>query len=663
MSKSAGPAQKRWEDITPIWTGPSYTDHALKFSPDVRRARLGSRLITCVDIVDWDGNGGRDVLMSNWDACYDGGVFLRQEIGVRDDGTPVLGPEERVEGVHGYVTSVRDGEIFHLVATSRLRPTLLFYRNVGTPTAPHFADGIEISLDVDWVKGGEVLHMARFADIDGDGKAELIVGTDYWHDYWPHGKEWNEDGYRAFDAAGRWLGGPLRGFAYVFKNNGTPAEPKFGRGKAILSGDHAMEVYGQFALAFGDFHGTGRADIVAGEFLNVLHYAPNRGDGSFDAASLLRGRNDQPLLLDHCIHFPCAVDWRGTGKLDLLVGGEDGYVLLLANTGEIRDGAPVFAPPLAVETENPQIHAGVLSMPAVHDFCGKGRLDLITGTSQGEILFFANVGTPSEPRFARDVPLTVGGERIRIAAGAPGSIQGPSETRFGYTCPTVFDWDGDGHPDIVASDVTGYHRFFRNDGSDSYPPRFEREKLLRFEGKPLKTVWRVRPTIVDWDGAGQISYVTLDEGGILASYDRQSPTELTNKTILHWENGEPIRFTEDIGGGMGRMKLHACQWTGGVSFDLLVGTHGRASIPPGPTGMPRHTTGQAGIILLRNVGSGRNARFAEPVAVKYKGEPIAAGMHEIGVEAVDWKGDGTLDLLIGIEDGSVVWLPRADLSW
>ncbi|WP_442579760.1 hypothetical protein ACSBOB_30465 [Mesorhizobium sp. ASY16-5R] len=183
---------------------------------------------------------------------------------------------------------------------------------------------------------------------------------------------------------------------------------------------------------------------------------------------------------------------------------------------------------------------------------------------------------------------------------------------------------------------------------------------LENHAAPLKTVWRVRPAITDWDGSGQVSYVTLDEDGVLASYDRVSTTELTNKAILLWENGEPIRFTEDIGRGMGRMKLAACQWTGSGRVDLLVGTHGRASIPPGPAGMPRHTTGQAGIVLLRNLG---DRRFAPPVAVRYKGEPIQAGMHEIGVEAVDWQGDGTLDILVGIEDGSVVWLPRADLTW
>lgn len=197
----------------------------------------------------------------------------------------------------------------------------------------------------------------------------------------------------------------------------------------------------------------------------------------------------------------------------------------------------------------------------------------------------------------------------------------------------------------------------------SIPPRFEREQLLYFNGKPLKTVWRVRPAIVDWASDGRLSYLTLDEDGILASYDRKTETQLVDKVILRWESGEPIRFTEDIGGGMGRMKLCACDWTGSGSIDLLVGTHGRASIPPGPQGQPRHTTGQAGVILLKNVGKGRDARFAPPVAIRHKGEPIAVGMHECGVEAVDWKSDGVLDLLVGIEDGSIVWLPRDELSW
>jgi hypothetical protein len=38
-------------------------------------------------------------------------------------------------------------------------------------------------------------------------------------------------------------------------------------------------------------------------------------------------------------------------------------------------------------------------------------------------------------------------------------------------------------------------------------------------------------------------------------------------------------------------------------------------------------------------------------------------MHVASPEAVDWAGRGALDLVVGVEDGSLVWLKREDLSW
>ena len=44
-------------------------------------------------------------------------------------------------------------------------------------------------------------------------------------------------------------------------------------------------------------------------------------------------------------------------------------------------------------------------------------------------------------------------------------------------------------------------------------------------------------------------------------------------------------------------------------------------------------------------------------------ETIAMAMHVAAPEAVDWTGSGELGLVVGVEDGSLVWLPREDLSW
>ena len=260
---------------------------------------------------------------------------------------------------------------------------------------------------------------------------------------------------------------------------------------------------------------------------------------------------------------------------------------------------------------------------------------------------------------------------LRLCDMANGLVTGvdPNDIQPQAVCKVLnacrsrrIDLDGDSIPDLLVSDVTGYHSFFRNAGGAN-PPRFEAPRHLTFEGKPLKTVWRVRPAVVDWMGDGRLHYLCLDEDGVLSDFRRLSDTELGDKRHPRWEDGQAIRFTMDVGGGRGRAKLCVCDWTGDGRLDLIVGTHARASVPPGPSGAPRNTTGQAGIFLLENVGSNAEPVFALPKAFSFRGETIAMGMHVASPEAVDWTGTGALGLLVGIEDGSIVWLPREDLSW
>lgn len=649
----------RWEDDANVWSGPDYSEDRLHYHPDVKSAPVGGRIITCVEVVDWSGTGTRDLLLSTWDACYDGRVFLHRQIGTQADGTPNLGEQEVVDGVRGFVTAVPDGDIFHLVSTSRLRSEIFLYPNIGTKGAPKFGDPVILTPEADWARGNEYLHIARFHDIDGDGVAELIVGTDHWDEYWPNGLEWNDEGYRAYDAAGRWLGGPLRSYAYAFRNSGTPAAPVLERGTPLMAEGAPLEAYGQLSPAFGSWHG--RDAMVAGEFWNVLHMAALQKDGEFEQTQLIKGEDGCDLHLDHCINIPCVTDWDGDGKADILAGAEDGYVSFLQNTSS--GDALQFKNRGRIETTRPNVHAGVLPSPAAHDFTGNGHPDLVVGNSTGELLFYENVGDASSRFLQREHMLTAGGEPVRIAAGLTGSIQGPSEKMFGYTCPTVDDWTGSGLGDLLVSDVTGYHRLFRNLGGENSPPRFAKPELLQVDGAPLKTVWRVRPAVSSWGGAGK-HYVALDETGVLCDWQRVSDNQLNFKRPLCWEDGRPIRFTVDVGGGRGRVKLCLCDWEGAGRVDLIFGTHARACVPDDPkAGAPRNTTGQAGIFFARNVGALGSPKFAAPVAMAHKGRTIAMAMHVASPEAVDWAGCGALDLVVGVEDGSLVWLKREDLSW
>jgi hypothetical protein len=653
---------KRWEDIIPVWQGPSYGALALGYHASVTAAPLAGRLISCPEVVDWDGDGGRDLLVSCWDACYEGGLYLLEDSGRRADGTPDLLPARRIDGVTGYVTAVPDGERFHLLSTSRTRADLWLYPQIGTRAEPRFGEPLPLPVAADWLHEGELMHLARLVDIQGDRSSVLLIGTDCWGDYWPDRREWNEKGYRAYDGQGRWRGGPLRGHLYRLENRGSARRPQLSRGVPLAAGGRQLESYGKLAATVGRFGEGPSRDLVWGDFLDRLHVVPGQADGSFGPPSYLADGSGRPLELDHCIHFPVAVDWDGDGRLDLLVGAEDGYVSWLRHAGSNVDGRPAFHPPVRLQTARPRLHAGVLPVPAAHDWSGDGRPDLIVGNSAGEILFYPNVGTAERPEFGPEVQCRAGGKPIRLLAGPTGSIQGPSEAKFGYSCPTVADWDGDGRPDLLVTDITGAHYFYRNAGG-SGPPAFERPVALLFQGRPLTTVWRVRPAVVDWLGDGALSYVCLDENGLLASYRRFSDSSLTAKRLLRFAGGAAVAFTEDFGGGRGRIKLCICDWTCSGRYDLIIGTHSRASVPPGSHGVPRHTTRQAGVFLLKNVGSNADPSFAPPRAICYRGEPIRLGMHSCAPETVDWSGKGEVDLVVGAEDGSLLWFRRPELSW
>lgn len=659
MSSKPSP---RWEDVLPQWRGPSYRLQALGYHRSVESGDLAGPLISCVEVVDWDGDGGKDLLVSGWDACYGGGVLLFEQDGRLPDGTPQLGAGRRIEGIAGYVTAVPDGDVFHLLSTSRLRRVLHLYRNIGTRSAPRFGKPVPIELEADWLHDGELLHLARFVDIDDDGEIELVVGTDYWEDYWPGGVEWNEEGYRPYDADGKWLGGPLRGHLYAFRNRGTASEPDLGKGAPLTAAGRPIEMYGQLAPTFCDFRGTGNLDLVCGDFLDRLYFFPAEGDSGLGAGSVLRDELGAAIEMAHCIHFPVAVDWNGDGHVDLLVGAEDGYVSYLRNTGQLVDGAPVFEQPVRVQTQRPAIHAGVLPVPAWWPGQGADEPGLVVGNAAGELLFYPWLDEDGGPSLGKETALPAAGETVHIVAGQPGSIQGPSEIKFGYTCPTVADWDGDGRPDLLVSDVRGRHLFFRNT-SAGHPPAFERPRELTFNGQPLVTVWRVRPAVVDWLGDGQLSYLCLDESGLLACYRRVSDTVLGDKTLLSFDGGEVIRFTEDFGGGLGRIKLCVCDWTGDGRYDLLFGSHSRGSVPPGPDGAPRHTTKQAGIFLLENVGSNASPRFADPRPLCHGGAPIRLGMHACSPEPVTSVTGRATELVVGAEDGSLLLLRRESLDW
>lgn len=659
----------RWEDRIPRWTETDRAGEPLGHHPSVTRGPLAVGLWAAPAVVSpgLGQAGGRDLIVASWDACFEGGVYRFSAL---DEELNVTGRAVRIPNMFGNVDPVPGVTPTMFVAVSRDRPDILLFPD--DEAAP-----IVLDVPIAWVRGAETLHVVRACDLDGDGVWDLLIGTDDWSDYWPDGREWNDPDYRPYDANGAWRGGPLRGHVYAARNIGSPARPRFERAVPLMCGGKPVEVYGTAAPAWADLLGRGQPDLVCGDFRDRLWFFRHRGRLEFDPAAAVLGPDASPLALPQNIDVPVAVTARpGTGeertpasiswwpaarRPALLVGAEDGFVWRLDPLPR-SSGAPAYAAPEPVRMPHPPLHAGVEPVPVVCNWTGNRGLDLIVGTAGGGLLRFPDLGGDDDlRRYGEAVPLRTAAGPIRVQAGEGGSIQGPSEMKWGYLSPTAADWDDDGRPDVLASDIMGRHLVFARTAD---PGVLEPPRELRYAGAPLRTVWRVRPAVTTWGAAGGTRrYVCVDEDGVLVDFARRDAVTLEGKRRLCCAGGTPITFTEDRGGGLGRVKLAVCDWTGSGRGDLLVGTHARASVPPGPAGRPRHTHGQATVLVFENVGAPGQPRFAPARQLCFRGRPVRFGMHSCAPAPVDWSRRGVLDLVVGTESGTLLLLRREDLTW
>jgi hypothetical protein len=69
------------------------------------------------------------------------------------------------------------------------------------------------------------------------------------------------------------------------------------------------------------------------------------------------------------------------------------------------------------------------------------------------------------------------------------------------------------------------------------------------------------------------------------------------------------------------------------------------------------------VLFLENIGSSEKPVFRRPRPILIRGiQPIDLGGHCCSPHAVDWDGDGMLDLIVGAENGNVYYFHRSFLD-
>jgi hypothetical protein len=343
---------------------------------------------------------------------------------------------------------------------------------------------------------------------------------------------------------------------------------------------------------------------------------------------------------------PDFADIDADGDLDLFVGTEDGPVFFFENVG--RRSEPVLAVGrILVYHGYMDAKTGV----KVADFDGDGLVDLVVGRfwerstlgPQAPVhgRWFRNVGTAAAPRFeARDA-----------AGGAPFVEDFHPVDAVRQNSARAADWNNDGTLDLIAGDTDGYVWLFRNLAGGKRPLFAPGERLqsggaaLKVYGEEpeARAAGYARPDVADWNADGRKDLLVADGRGWLTLFLNQgtdaAPVLGRGRRVV--ANGRPID-------GTSRGSVHVTDFNNDGRKDVLFGMVGEGPSrhydwPP----VKADRTRDRGILYYPNLGSDAAPVLGAPRWVKTGPEDAPADLLRPNLgDFVDWDGDGARDLIV-----------------
>ena len=476
-----------------------------------------------LQLVDWDGDGKKDLIVggrggnNNYyprlevgfgkgfatDGAWLGGdrngsVVFHKNLGVRNGKLCfttgqrlIAGDDERAISYYdtatAAVTDFNEDGLPDIVVASF--DNLFSFQNTGTPGRPRLASGHRIP-----VAGGARLPWERIAVVEAN---------------------WNADDRHNLILQGS-------SYAWYLPNSGSKTAPRYGSIRTLLQKNPPVGA-GDFTIAAaGDLNGDDKPDLVLGNedgyFLYVENASPGPEPKLFRPAVELKsggevfriesGRALQgPAEARWGYTIPVLTDWDNDGDLDLIVGSLHSYYLLLENKGTKK--SPLFAKAERLTHGGQTLLLPWRTRPAVHDFDGDGRKDLLALDPDGMLTLYTRTG-PRE--------LLAG---VRILDESGGSIKLDGKGReTGRAMLTIMDWDEDGTLDLLAGNAIENFdglRWYRNTGTN------RKWVLTRQPNLALNLPWnhyhQIEP--IDWNRDGKLDLIAGSEGGWVYYYPRR----------------------------------------------------------------------------------------------------------------------------------------------
>lgn len=630
-------------------------------------------------VVPWTSTDSDDVIVSaNERILFGARIGLFRPVGKDARGLPIYDEGQTLKGLTGtqFKPVFNPNGLFDLFALGDDTPytakNIVQYVNRGKPGAPAFGEPVPVEIDGQWVSqvvGKDGLAGWSIDDIDGDGTPDILLAIgERKFPYLPDvgglysGKPLPNTGpLRGYDIEGNWLGGPV--ITRLMWGKGRYDADGVLRFDALKKVNYRVK---DFALQWVSFANEramavltleGKRYLVAtGNVDHILAMPLSVKDGEVfcgQAQPLLRGGAN--MHDTYIIRHITVRDMDKDGKPELLLDGNPGRIAVLRGerVGEFEEigslqmkGGPVAVDTLAVEERA--------------DWDGDGKPDLIVGDSSGYISFWP--GTQNPMIYGAPIYMRAQGKTVQHQGGPTGSIQGPSERRWGYTSPAVGDWNGDGKPDLVVIDATGTVTYYAR---GEKPGELAAPVVFTLDGQPLPAAWRVKPQIlpreVNFMGMGKPCLLYLDwDGDLAVAVPKETGgTQIERSVKLTYADGRPVRMSGPVG-DWGRATLAVADWDGDGAWDVLFGTNRVCYRSITQNNPPNRSTP----MWLKNIGTAQKPVFDEAKLISLKdGTMIDFGVH-VAVPAVgDMTGDGTQDLLLGGEDGKIYVFPRETLRW